>query len=61
VILVRLQVLKVVQAILRFHQDRKLILAIVILEVLFTAIQDVVYAFKGYCQHFHILKFEDRA
>ena len=43
------------------HHDRKLILTFVRPEVLFTAVQDVVYALEGDGEHFDILKFEDAA
>ena len=57
----RLQVLQVVQALMCLHHDRKLILTFVRPEVLFTAVQDVVYALEGDGEHFDILKFEDAA
>ena len=57
----RLQTLKVVKTVLILHQDGKPIFTFIVEEMFFTTFQNIVYAFEGYCQHFDILHFEDRA
>ena len=53
VVLVRLQVLQIVQAVLRLHHYRELVVARLVLEVLLAALQNVVDALQSNGEHFH--------
>ena len=59
VILMRLQMLQVIQAVFLLHYHCKLVFILFICEVLLAAVKNVVYALKGHSQHLDILELEN--